>query len=111
MHVTTATENTARAPRLEPGRIERKQLVARLTEARNKTCWLVLGPAGNGKTSLVLQWRAAALAFGHDVAWLTVQPGDDGLTLLEPLFDALDRVDPEIAVSDQSTTPLRRTVS
>lgn len=58
---------------------------------------LVLGPAGSGKTSLALQWRAQALAFGHDVAWLTAQAGDDGQALLDPLFASLDRVDPEIA--------------
>lgn len=85
------------APRLEPGGIERTRLLAQLAEARHKTCVLILGPAGSGKTSLALQWRARALTFGHDVAWLTAQPGDDGPALLDPLFATLDRVDPEIA--------------
>lgn len=92
----TAATPTA-PPRLEPGSIERTRLLARLAEARHKTCLLVLGPAGSGKTSLALQWRAQALAFGHDVAWLTAQPGDDSQALLDPLFASLDRVDPEIA--------------
>lgn len=84
--------------RLEPGRIERKQLLARLVNARHKTCVLIHGLAGSGKTSLALQWRAQAMGYGHDVAWLTVQSEDDGQSLLEPLFQSLDRVDPEISV-------------
>lgn len=90
-------DGTSTPPRLEPGAIERTRLLARLAEARHKPCLLVLGPAGSGKTSLALQWRAQALAFGHDVAWLTAQPDDDGQALLDPLFASLDRVDPEIA--------------
>ena len=84
-------------PRLEPGSVERTALLARLAEARARTCLLVLGPAGSGKTSLALQWRVQALAFGHDVAWMTAMPGDDAPVLLEALLAALDRVDPAIA--------------
>nr|WP_283771350.1 LuxR C-terminal-related transcriptional regulator [Acidovorax sp. CCYZU-2555] len=69
----------------------------RLAQARQKKCVLIHGPAGSGKTSLALQWRAQALAFGQDVAWLTVQPGDDGQFLPEPLFESLDRVDASIS--------------
>lgn len=93
----SAAARPSAPPRLEPGSIERTRLLARMTEARHKTCMLILGPAGSGKTSLALQWRALALAFGHDVAWVTAQGGDDGRALLDPLFDSLDRVDPEIA--------------
>lgn len=83
--------------RLEPGRIERKKLLERLAQARQKKCVLIHGPAGSGKTSLALQWRAQALAFGQDIAWLTVQPGDDGQFLPEPLFESLDRVNASIS--------------
>ena len=93
----TAPASPSAPPRLEPGGIERTRLLAQLAEARHKTCVLILGPAGSGKTSLALQWRAQTLAFGHDVAWLTAQPGDDGQALLDPLFASLDGVDPEIA--------------
>lgn len=91
------TETNPTLPRLEPRRIERKHLLARLSEARNKTCLLIHGPAGSGKTSLALQWRAQALTFGHDEAWVTVQPGDDGQALMAALFDSLDRIDSDIA--------------
>ena len=90
-------ETNPTLPRLEPRRIERKHLLARLSEARNKTCLLIHGLAGSGKTSLALQWRAQALTFGHDAAWVTVQPGDDGYALMAALFDSLDRVDRDIA--------------
>jgi len=95
-HTKTVTETNHLPVRLEPGRIERKELLARLAQARHKKCILIHGPAGSGKTSLALQWRAQALAFGQEVAWLSVQPGDDGQLLLEPLFEALDRVDADL---------------
>lgn len=93
----TVTETNHLPVRLEPGRIERKELLARLARARHKKCLLIHGPAGSGKTSLALQWRAQALAFGQEVAWLTAQPGDDGQLLLEPLLESLERVDPDLA--------------
>ena len=96
-HDTTTVTETTPAVRLAPGRIERSHLLERLAQARHKKCVLIHGPAGSGKTSLALQWRAQALAFGQDVAWLTVQPGDDGQALLAPLFESLDRVDPGIS--------------
>lgn len=92
----TAAGAQARPPRLEPGSVERTGLLAQLAESRQRSCLLVLGPAGSGKTSLALQWRGRAIAYGHDVAWLTAQAGDDGQALLEPLLDALDAVDPHI---------------
>ena len=84
-------------PRGEPESIERTRLLARMSEGRNCTCLLIQGPAGSGKTSLALQWRAQALAYGHDVAWLTAPAGDNGQALIESLFESLDRVDLEIA--------------
>lgn len=93
----TVTETNPLPVRLEPGRIERKQLLERLARARHKKCVLIHGPAGSGKTSLALQWRTQALAFGQDIAWLTVQPADGGQFLPEPLFESLDRVDASLS--------------
>lgn len=97
-------------PRVEPGSIDRTRLLARLSEARHSSCILILGPAGSGKTSLSLQWRACALAYGNDVAWLTVQVGEDSQTLLESLFESLDRIDPEIAREGRSLCNHERAV-
>ena len=90
-------DQAATLPRLEPGSIERTRLLARLAQSRHKTCLLILGPAGSGKTTLALQWRMQALGYGHDVAWMTTMPGDDAAALMDALFTALDRVDPQIA--------------
>ncbi|MBS0342731.1 MAG: hypothetical protein JSS56_19625 [Proteobacteria bacterium] len=93
---TPTAITTIAAPRLEPGSVERTRLLGELSQARNRTCLFVLGPAGSGKTSLALQWRAQALTFGQDVAWLTAHAGDDGQALLALLFDSLARVDGQI---------------
>lgn len=91
------SDNALTLPRLEPGSIERTRLLERLVAARHKTCLLILGPAGSGKTTLALQWRAQVLGYGYEMAWMTAMQGDDAQTLLDSLFVALDRVDPHIA--------------
>lgn len=92
-----SSDSAPTLPRLESGSIERTRLLEPLVAARHKTCLLILGPAGSGKTTLALQWRAQVLTYGHDVAWMSVMPGDDAPTLLDALFVALDRVDTHIA--------------
>ncbi|MFA5664252.1 LuxR C-terminal-related transcriptional regulator [Castellaniella sp.] len=84
-------------PRLMPGSIERTRLLEQLKLARHKTCFLIHGPAGSGKTSLALQWRALAMALGQHVAWLAVQSRDDRQNLLDDLFDALDAINPDLS--------------
>lgn len=84
-------------PRLTPGSVERTQLLERLKKARHKTCLLIHGSAGSGKTSLATQWRAMVLTLGHDVAWLGVQSRDGRQDLLNDLFEVLDGVDPDLS--------------
>ena len=94
--MTEATSRSA-VPRLAPGTVARERLLQRLIDARHKACVLLLGPAGSGKTTLALQWRAQLLGYGYDFAWMTVMPGDDSEPLLDGLFAALNRVDANIA--------------
>lgn len=84
-------------PRLARGTVARERLLQRLVDARHRPCVLLLGPAGSGKTTLALQWRAQLLGYGYDFAWMTVMPGDDSEPLLDGLFAALNRVDVTIA--------------
>jgi LuxR family transcriptional regulator, maltose regulon positive regulatory protein len=44
---------------------------------RDQPVIVVQAPAGQGKTSLLAQWRREHLAQGRVVAWLTAQPQDD----------------------------------
>lgn len=57
---------------------------------------LVQGPAGCGKTTLALQWRARLAPFGHGWAWCMAASGEDVGALLDNLFAALARIDPLI---------------
>jgi LuxR family maltose regulon positive regulatory protein len=60
---------------------------------------LVCGPAGYGKTTLVSQWLNTSQAIHPDqVAWLTLETGDDDLThFLTYFIAALQRVSPGLA--------------
>jgi LuxR family maltose regulon positive regulatory protein len=66
--------------------IVRSRLLLRLTEASAARCVELRGPAGSGKTSLLLAWRRDLLASGADVAWLALSAEDDEPTRF---FDAL----------------------
>src|SRR3954447_17660108 len=57
------------------GLIERPRLRDRLEQGLNLPVTLVSGPAGAGKTALL----ASALGHGapYDVAWVSLEPGDD----------------------------------
>lgn len=84
------------ASRSSQGLIERPRLIARLTGARQAKCILIQGPAGCGKTTLALQWRARLAPFGHGCAWCMAASGEDVDALLGNLFAALARIDPLI---------------
>ncbi|CAN7197147.1 LuxR C-terminal-related transcriptional regulator [Pseudorhodoferax sp. LjRoot39] len=77
--------STARLPQ---DLVERDALLARWLPQRTRTCHLLLGPAGSGKTSLALQWRARLVGLGFDVAWLPVAPDGGAEQLLHALRTA-----------------------
>lgn len=52
-------------------------MIDRLNQVRQRRCIVVEGPAGSGKTSLIVAWRQALLTMKVDVAWLTLSPEDD----------------------------------
>jgi LuxR family transcriptional regulator, maltose regulon positive regulatory protein len=83
-------------PRLPKATTERTRLLERLTEARRRTCVLLQGPAGCGKTTLALQWRARLVGLGYDFAWVTVSPDHEADPPLLGLCAALDLIDPAI---------------
>jgi LuxR family maltose regulon positive regulatory protein len=87
-------------PRLIPPRntariVARERLLAQLLDARRNRCVVLQGPAGCGKTSLLIAWREALLSLGFDIAWLTLAAEDNELThFLDYLVASLTRVDP-----------------
>jgi LuxR family maltose regulon positive regulatory protein len=89
-------------PRLTPPRgtariVARERLLAQLLDARRKRCVVLQGPAGCGKTSVLIAWREALLSLGFDIAWLTLAPEDNDLThFLDYLVASLAQVDPAI---------------
>jgi LuxR family maltose regulon positive regulatory protein len=84
-------------PSLKQRAVERSKLLQKLAACERATCVVLQGPAGCGKTSLALQWRAQALRAGLDFAWITAAPGDDPEPLIESVLTALDQVDPQLA--------------
>lgn len=61
-------------PPLKPGMVERRRLLDRLAEGRDRPLIIISGVAGSGKTSLVRQWLTAdRLA----VAWYSLDEADN----------------------------------
>ncbi|MFM0549634.1 LuxR C-terminal-related transcriptional regulator [Paraburkholderia sediminicola] len=87
-------------PRLIPPRstariVARERLLAQLLDARRNRCVVLQGPAGCGKTSLLIAWREALLPLGFDIAWLTLAPEDNELAhFLDYLVASLAHVNP-----------------
>ncbi len=98
-----ANASTAKSkadPKLIPPRgaariVARERLLTQLLDARRKRCVVLQGPAGCGKTSVVIAWREALLSLGFDIAWLTLALEDNDLThFLDYLVASLAHVDP-----------------
>ncbi|NLP60669.1 LuxR C-terminal-related transcriptional regulator [Paraburkholderia sacchari] len=86
-------------PRRSTGRaVARERLITQLVNARRKRCIVAQGPAGCGKTTLLLSWRESLLSLGFDVAWLACGSADnDPATLLDHLAGSLAEVAPGIS--------------
>lgn len=85
------------APRNKTRTVARTRLVDKLIEARRKRCILVQGPAGCGKTTMLVAWREALLPLGFDLAWLTLSPDDNDLaSFIDSLVASLAQIDADV---------------
>ncbi|WP_250527547.1 LuxR C-terminal-related transcriptional regulator [Caballeronia sp. GAWG2-1] len=92
------TESRLVAPRGAARIVARERLLARLLDARRSRCVILQGPAGCGKTSVVIAWREALLSLSFDIAWLTLAPEDNDLAhFFDCLVASLAHVDPAIS--------------
>ena len=66
-------------PRLSGELVERRRLIERLGEERNRALVLMTAPAGWGKTTLAAAWRKQLVAEGSDVAWLQLGSEENDL--------------------------------
>lgn len=93
-----------RPPPLRRGLVGRPDLVDRLVGG-DAPVTSIVAPPGYGKTTLLAQWAAVQPG---DVAWLTLDVGDDDVaTLVADMAAALGRVQP-IAVDPIDVTDLQR---
>lgn len=77
--------------------IDRPRLLARLAQARPLRCVVLRGPAGSGKTSLLLAWRRKLVADRADVAWLALSRADNEPSrFFDALLGALETIDPRL---------------
>lgn len=65
-----------RPPRLAATLVERPEISRRI-EAEPGVVWLLTGPPGCGKTTMLAQHHAGAVASGRDTRWLTLTADDD----------------------------------
>lgn len=79
-----------RVPDLAPLHVPRPRLTAALDRASGVPLVLVSGPAGSGKTSLVVEWLRHGGARRDAIAWVTFE--DEDTRLWQPLLTALVRL-------------------
>ena len=86
-------------PRLRPGFVSRRELVARLVAERDRKLTLVCAPAGWGKSTLLGEWHASPDE-RRPFAWLSLDPGDhDPVRFWSYAIGALRTVRPELGTS------------
>lgn len=84
-------------PNLGERLVARDRLIEVLRTGRSKRLTLIHAPAGYGKTTLAMQWRAELLGTGVVVAWLSLDRDDDDVvTFLAHLLEAIRRVEPTL---------------
>ncbi len=77
--------------------VARERLLAQLTEARRRRCIVIQGPAGFGKTAVLVAWRLDLRALGFDMAWVTLADDDNDMThWLDHVLSSLAQVSPAI---------------
>lgn len=64
-------------PRSSAGQLTRKSLLSQLDEGRYQTLTYIRGPAGFGKSTLLVQWRNSLLESNAHVAWYGVDESDN----------------------------------
>ena len=76
-------------PRIGSATVERRGLLERFDLHRRCKLQLLVGPAGSGKTSALVQWRRQLLETGARVAWYSAGPDDDELRIASYLVESL----------------------
>src|SRR3546814_1192184 len=66
-------------PRIGSASVERRALLETLAKHHLRRLHLLVGPAGSGKTSVLVQWRKQRLEAGDRVAWYSAGADDDEL--------------------------------
>lgn len=69
-------------PQRQPASIARDALLAKIFKPSPKSVTALLGPAGHGKTSLMVQAEAECRVRGIRTAWLSLETSDNDLTQL-----------------------------
>lgn len=93
--LTTALDRSKLVPPRSGSRtISRDRLLQQLVENRRRRCTVIKGPAGWGKTTLLLACRQQLLSLGFEVAWLSLGPEDNDLgRFIDYLLGSLAQID------------------
>jgi len=85
-------------PRLRPRQVSRTRLVERVEHGVETKLTLISAPAGYGKTTLLAEWLASARTSERDIAWLSLDVGDNHPQLFWlHLLAALQAIVPDAA--------------